>query len=158
MNRRRLASNKRRAQLSLCPAATRVRRAPLEHLFTGTMSEQQFEILKILLDKGLLAIIGILLGYWVSRKLEQFKYTQEARVREMEAARQDALRVEEQRRQEQLSDEERRLVPRTEFDAHCEFFGPEPDGYPAMITLSIHNKGLTQRSLSKHASAASGNS
>jgi hypothetical protein len=109
------------------------------------MNDREFEVAKILLDKGLLAVVAIVLGYWANRMLESIRHAQQARLREAEVARQDALRAEEQRRQEQLWEEERRLIPRTEFDASCQFFGPEPSGYPTVITLSVHNKGSTQR-------------
>jgi len=109
------------------------------------MTEREFEILKIVLDKGVLAAFVLILGLWLNRKLEQFKDAQQARLRGVEAARQDAVRAEQQRREEQLWEEERRLIPRTEFDARCDFYGPEANGYPAVITLSVYNKGSTQR-------------
>ena len=38
------------------------------------MTEEKFELIKIILEKGLLAIIILIIGYWVNKALEKVKF------------------------------------------------------------------------------------
>lgn len=60
------------------------------------MSEHEFEILKVILDKGLLALLAVIVGFWINKRLEIFR-SEQSRINEL--ARQNLLLENELRRQ-----------------------------------------------------------
>ncbi|HJT65217.1 MAG TPA: hypothetical protein VJ749_02115 [Pyrinomonadaceae bacterium] len=60
------------------------------------MSGNEFEILKLILDKGLLALLVVIVGFWINKRLELFKNEQ---LRLNELARQNLLLENELRKQ-----------------------------------------------------------
>lgn len=78
--------------------------------------DPQFEILKIVLDKGLLALLAVLVGFWLKSREERWLFTRE-----------------------------RRFVPRTELDLQCAFHGPEQDDVIVAVSLIVDNKAGTRR-------------
>ncbi len=80
------------------------------------MSNRWFQILTILLDKGMLAILAAVLGFWL-------KKWQDDRVRTIE----------------------RQFIPRTEIDLGCIFLGPQQNEFLVEISTRVKNKGSTRR-------------
>jgi hypothetical protein len=80
------------------------------------MNDREFEILKIILDKGLLALLAVVVGFWL-------KKWQEDRIRTAE----------------------RHLVPRAQLDVKCKFYGPQKGEFLVEVSMLVKNKGNTRR-------------
>lgn len=80
------------------------------------IDEQLFDVLILVLDKGLLAILGLAAAYWLK-----------ARLAEREAI------------------SSRSVVPRTQFDIDCSFVGPHDGHYATVIYLTVANKSQRRR-------------
>ena len=74
------------------------------------------KILTIVLDKGLLTILAVLIGFWLKKWQE-----------------------------DQAKIVERQHVPRTEVDLQCRFSGPQQGELIVEVAMRLKNKGATRR-------------
>ena len=103
------------------------------NLFT---TEQEFELSKIVLDKGILAIILAFVMYKINKRLEDFKIEQNK-----------LNEIEREKRDEEAKLICRYYIPKIEYSLDANFYGPQEDWCIMQLQLLAHNKGNTQRKM-----------
>ncbi|WP_190234337.1 hypothetical protein, partial [Mesorhizobium sp. M4A.F.Ca.ET.050.02.1.1] len=91
------------------------------------LTTREYEIYKLILDKGALALLLAAIGALIAVLLERYR---EQREKIEVAAREDR---------------ERSMVPRTQLDIECRFFGPLHGKIIVNVHLIAENKGKTIR-------------
>lgn len=104
----------------------------------ASLTSPSFELTKILLDKGVLALLVFAVGALVARRVDDRKRLQ---------AQADKLADEQRSLAKSRADDEftRRKVPRTQLDVDCRFYGPVGGKIIADIRVIAENKGQTIR-------------
>ncbi|QAY78149.1 hypothetical protein [Sphingosinicella sp. BN140058] len=117
------------------------------------ISNSGFELFKLVLDKGVLALLVGAATFLFTRLVERHKAALAVQNELLREAREETAE-EKRRHREQLDkiaeeERERSFVPRTQFDLECRFYGPEKDKIIADIRLIGENKGRTIRGIKK---------